>query len=223
MVTSERIESVTGIGVLLYRSTNPDQILIAREAQYKRLTGKLVGEWATTGYETQESKPSGVLETYREVIDRYSTEEIRKIRGQIYIPDNLEEARLCSARISEPEMAAWVHAYHFPVSDDFEAEIGDFKGEISEIVWSSCRKLLVLRGTALEILLRPAAYEILQEHIWALEGRPRSGDYFNPVNLPPWEFYDIMEQGAPSQDAALCQLGIDPWPLANSAVLIRSL
>lgn len=224
MITADRIELVTGIGVLLYRASNPDQILISREIKYKELTGKLVGEWATTGYETQEFKPDGVLESHREVIERYSSEEIRVIRGRAYIPSNLEETKLCVARISPPEMAAWIHTYHLPVSDDFEAEVGDFKDEIGEVAWASCRKLLSLKETPLQILLRPASFEILQEHIWAQKEVSRRDvqDYPDPFNLPPWRVYRLLEAGF-TQDEALSQLGIDPRPLRESSALIRSL
>ncbi|TSC66302.1 MAG: hypothetical protein CEO21_212 [Microgenomates group bacterium Gr01-1014_80] len=127
MITVERIELVTGVGTLLFRRSNPDQVAIARENNFKKLTGKLAGQWATTGYETRDPKPDGFMETFREVIDRYCREEIGVIRGQIYIPDNLEEAKLCVARISHPDDEAWVHVHDLPVSDDFEIVVGDFE------------------------------------------------------------------------------------------------
>lgn len=225
-MTTDRVELVTGVGILLYRQNDPDQVLISREIQYKELTGKLAGQWGTTGFETQELKADGIPENHREVIERYFHEEIRVVKGNVDIPYDLEEAKLCIARISPPEKAAWVHVYHTPVSDDFKSEIGECSDEISEVQWASCKKILAFRGTRFEKIIRPPGYEILQEHVWFIDGMFRHEEriYPNPLNLPPWEVYQLIEQGF-SQDQALSLLGYAYAPriLRESSDLIRLL
>lgn len=223
MLTSERVELVTGIGILLYRQSNPDQVLATKENNAKELTGKLAGQWVPSGYETHDLNSNGLPETYAEVIDRYGKEEIRKLGGQIFIPERLEESKLLIARISPPEMAAWVHSFRIPVSDDFEVEPGDFENEIGDATWVSAQKLLDLKGTDLQILLRAGSYEILEAHVMINQGLTTGfGIHENPVNLPNWQTYRLMEKGV-TQDVALSQLGIDPQPLKDSSALIRSL
>lgn len=218
---SNRIEFVAGVCPLIYKECEHTQVLITRELTAKEATGKLAGMWGL-GYETVEEK-DGIVETHQEAIARYFQEELKVTKGEVYLPQDLDKAKICIVRISPPEMAAWVHVYPCPVSGDFEAEPGDFKDEVGQPLWIDLNKILAAERGSRRILFRAGTYEIIEEHVIRQEVTKRGVRiYHNPKNLPPWQIYRLMEQGF-SQTEALSRLGVDPKPLLDSQVLIHSL
>lgn len=231
----DRIELVAGVCPLVYRQDRPRVVLLTQELTSKKLTGKLAGQWGP-GYETRESV-NGRLESHREAIERYFEEEV-VLGSNVTIPDEdtLKENKLCIARISPPEQAAWVHAYPFPVQADVRVRRGARKKEIGKVAWVDLEAVLAMKGTPNEIIFRPGTYEILEKHrerLIFIQAQKQNGlcfevGYFpSPVNLPDWRVYDLMERNngtvALTQNRALSRLGIDSRPLRASLSLIRSL
>lgn len=229
MPDCERVEKVAGVCPVLYKPSNPEMVLILQENEWKRQTGKLANMWGLP-YETVEPNGFDLLESHKEAIGRCtgdinnSGEEIRVLRGAVLIPEDLERSKLSIVRISPPEIAAWVHAYACPVTEDFLAERGRFYKEIGGLVWANASRLLATqRGRERIKPLRAGTYEILPDLFASLRDETRPvGIYPNPFNLPPWEIYDLLEAGL-SQREALSRVGIDPKILEDSHFLIHSL
>lgn len=215
-------EKITGVCPVLYKPEDPTHILIVRELTDKELTGKLAGMWGI-GYETVEASFGEKGESHRQTIERFLKEEIGVTNGQVMIPEALNDVKLAVVRISPPDMQAWVHAYAFPVSGDFTATRGAFQDEVDGPVWIDCKTILEIGNNGHRQIFRAGTYEIVTSHIARLQN-PSSPVIVepNPLNLPPWEFFRLREQGF-NQTEALSRLGIDPQPLADSHHLIRSL
>lgn len=213
-----RAELVAGVCPLLYYPEEPHKVLITRELTAKKLTGKLAGMWEL-GYETVEQR-----EDHRAAIYRFFQEEVRIVDGRVFIPKELEAVKLCVVRISPPEMAAWIHVYACPVSEDLILSAGNFRYEVENLLWVDSCKILEMENEAKRILFRAGTYEILKSHLARLSNPDNFKPLIceNPINLPNWEVYRLMEEGL-SQSEALCQLGIDPRPLEQSMALIHSL
>lgn len=233
MNTSERIEIVRGVCALIYRATDPKTVLISQELEAKELTGKLANQWGL-GYETVK-KEAGVWETDRTAIERCvgpDGEEVKITKGSMFIPDTLDDSKLCIVRISPPDKDAWVHAYSVLVSDDFAITQGKFRKEMGEVAWASCKDILEIiedeRIRARLSIFRPGTYEILTQHLQrqSKENSFEVGIVPEPINLPRWEVYNLMRAKGRkrlTQGEALSQLGIDPKPLEDSLVLVHSL
>lgn len=234
MSTSERIEVVKGVCALIYRVVDPKTVLISQELEAKELTGKLASQWGL-GYETVK-KEGRVWETDRTAIKRCigsDGEEVKVVEGSMFIPDSLDDSKLCIVRISPPDIGAWVHAYPVPVSDDFAVTRGKLRKEMGEVAWASCEDILEMiedeRKRARISIFRPGTFEILTQHLQrqAEEKIFEVGIFPEPINLPPWEVYSLMERTKGrrklTQSEALSQLGIDPQPLEDSLALVHSL
>lgn len=215
---NSRVELVAGVCPLLYYPEDPYKVLVIRELTAKKLTGKLAGMWGL-GYETVEQG-----EDHRATIHRFFQEEITVVKGRVFIPEDLEAAKLCVVRISLPEMSAWLHVYACPVSADSILSAGNFEQEVKNPLWIDAKKILEVEKGAQRILFRAGTYEILKSHLVRLSDPDNFNPliYEDPINLPPREVYRLMEGGL-SQIEALCQLGIDPRPLEQSLALIHSL
>ncbi len=213
-----RIELVTGVCPVLYYPEDHQKVLVVRELTAKRQTGKLAGMWGL-GYETVEPG-----EDHRAAINRFFLEEVKIVDGTVFIPDNLEESKLCVIRISPPEIAAWLHVYACPVSEDLIVSNGSFQQEVQFPLWMDVDRILRAESNSNRILFRAGTYEIVKSFLAKLNlGKnfvPQ--EYFDPINIPPVEIYNLMEQGL-SQSEALCRLGIDPTQLEQSHYLIHSL
>lgn len=215
-------EKVAGVCPVLYKPGEPTKVLMVRELTDKELTGKLAGMWGI-GYETVEAGFGDNGESHRQAISRFLAEEIRVIRGSVKMPEKLSQVKLAIVRISPPEMAAWVHAYALPVSEDFVAERGIFQDEVDGPVWIDCKTILEAERGKNRGLFRAGTYEIAGSHVAHLVN-PSSPVVVepNPINLPPWEFFRLRKQGF-SQTEALSQLDVDSRPLQESHLLVRSL
>lgn len=214
---SSRVEFIAGVCPVLYKPSDTARILMIPELTAKEATGKLAGMWGPP-FETVEEG-----ETHRQAIERCIFDEETKVRqGRIFIPDNLQDTRLCVVRISPPEVAAWVHAYSIPVSDDFEVERGNFNHEVGNPEWVDCQTVIEAEKGANRIVFKPATYEIIKAHIERLSnpGQFQHKEVLTPVNLPDWRIYQLIEGGV-SQFEALFLSGVDPTPLLNSEELIR--
>lgn len=213
-----RAELVAGVCPLLYHPEDPYKVLVIRELTAKKLTGKLAGMWGL-GYETVEQE-----EDHCAAIYRFFQEEIKIVDGRVFIPEDLEAAKLCVVRISLPEISAWLYAYACPVSEDLVISVGSFEHEVKNPLWIDANKILEVEKGAKRILFRAGTYEILKSHLAHLSDPDNFKPLIceNPINLPNWEVYRLMKEGL-SQSEALCQLGIDPRPLEQSLALIHSL
>lgn len=216
------LEKVAGVCPVIYKKENPFKILIVRELTDKLLTGKLAGMWGI-GYETVEKGDGLNGESHRQAISRFFEEEIRVLSGRVYIHEDLSQAKIAKVRISPPEMGAWVHAYPLPASEDFSAVRGNFQDEVDGPIWMDCETILAAEKGSNRILFRAGTYEIVKSHLDRLKN-PSSPVVIepNPINLPPWNFFRLREQGL-SQTEALSQEGIDPTILSESHFLIHSL
>lgn len=215
-------EKIAGVCPVLYKPDDPTKILVVRELTDKEVTGKLFGMWGI-GYETVEASDGVNGSSFRQALDRFFAEEIQVVSGRVLMPETLSEVKLAQIRISPPHMAAWVHAYALPVSEDFVATRGTFQDEVDGPLWMDCETILEAEQGKNRVLFRPGTYEIVKSHLTRLEN-PSSPVVveLNPVNLPPWEFFRLREQGF-SQNEALSRLGIDPRPLEDSHHLVHSL
>lgn len=219
---NNRIEKVAGVCPVLYKPDDPTKVLIVRELADKELTGKLAGMWGI-GYETVEDSDGENGESHRQAISRFFDEEMRILSGRMLMPEHLSQTKLAIVRISPPHMAAWVHAYAFPVTEDFAATRGAFQDEVDGPVWIDCEAILDAERGRNRVIFRAGTYEIVKSHLVRL-ANPGSGVVIepNPINLPPWEFFRLRERGI-NREEALSQVGVDPRLLQESHSLIHSL
>lgn len=212
------IEQEIGVCPLIVHPKDSDFFLAIMEMRNKEYSYKLAGMFGP-GFETVEW---GKGEDHRGAIDRFFIEEVAKVRGQVFIPDNLEEAKFCRIQLSQ---GVWVAVYHVTVSEDFEAVIGTAKEEVSTPVWLSRSRILkAINEGGGRLLFRTGTREILEsfrdKFDYGLQYHVR--EYPDPMRPFPPEVFEGMTKGLTPFEA-LYRSGVDPIPLINSLISIHLL
>jgi len=211
MVSSTEIEA--GVCPFIVHPSNPDLFLAVIELQNKEYTYKVAGTLGP-GFETVKREEG---EDHIGAINRFFREEILVLRGQVFIPDPLEAAKLCKVQLS-PD--TWVAVYPMRVSDDFVAGIGTEKHEIAGPLWLSRRRSLETTAGSGRVLFRTGTNEILEcyrdRYDYSLQFPLR--EYSEPLKPFPPEVFDWIRKGATSTEA-LSLSGVDPRPLLDYLVL----
>lgn len=212
------LEQEAGICPFITHPKESDFFLAIMELENKEYSYKLAGMFGP-GFETVKREEG---ESHRGAIDRFFIEEVTKVRGQVFIPNNLEEAKLCKVQLTP---GAWVAVYPVSVSEDFEAGIGTARKEVSTPIWlSRSRTLRAISEGSGRLLFRTGTKEILESYRnrfdYGLQYPTR--EYPDPMRPFPPEVFEKMQQGITPFEA-LSQSGIDPIPLINSLLSIHLL
>lgn len=211
MVSSTELEA--GVCPFIVHPSDPDLFLAVTELQNKEYTYKVAGTLGP-GFETVKKEEG---EGHIDTVNRFFREEILVLRGQVFIPDPLEEAKLCRVQLSSN---TWVAVYPIRVSEDFVAAIGTEKHEIAGPLWLSRRRSLETIEGPGRVLFRTGTKEILEcfrdRYDYNLQFPPR--EYSEPLKPFPSEVFDWISKGASSTEA-LSRSGIDPSPLLDDLVL----
>lgn len=202
MSVFERKPTINGVCPFIYRMDDPKKVLFVPELTAKEGSGKLAGQLGP-GFETVEPG-----ENHRDAINRFFREEIHPTNGIAFIPDRLEESKLCTIRVSHQELSAeaWVHVYPIPVSSDYVAGQGSFDHEVGMPIWVDGEKVLeIQRNYPQKLLFRAGTSEIIKKHFEKIRNPDRAvfERILHPEGIPPREVYRLMREEGLSQTEAL--------------------